>query len=446
MCTHLIKIYNKSHYHNPKAIRLYMTVPCGKCPECIQQKRSEWSLRSQIEYDYCKNNGGYVYFDTLTYRDSSLPRFRNHPCFQREHIQYFLKRLRKRIADELKITQRAFRYFYVSEYGHKYKRPHYHILFFVSSAVPVRFLKRIITEEWKYGFTDLQSVKRPEVGIVRSELCCNYVAKYVTKPDFYISSLYDELKDFVSKEDFRKFFNPFHQQSTGFGESILFDYRNLENFKEMFCVFRRKKYNLPMYYIRRLYYKLEENPDGSKSWRPNDLGCQFVSQYKYMLYETYSENLRSFVGSWPQLLRTPSVHKRVSDFLSKDSRFDSSLSSGDIVPVDSIVDFISVYDSAFIADFSFWKRFQQGYVIYDKSFNPLVDTTDDLNLLIEFNVFDNDDRSSLLAALDSRSVPENLFFDSLLTQFKLAVGELDCNKFNLTDKTKRLFTYFNYAN
>lgn len=423
-----------------------MTVPCGKCPECIAQKRAEWSLRSQLEYDWCVRNGGYVYFDTLTYTNDKLPRFRDHACFQRKHIQDFLKRLRKRIATELKITQRAFRYFYVSEYGHKYKRPHYHILFFISSDIPVAKFKKYISDSWIFGFTDLTSVRNPLNGIVKSQLCCEYVAKYVSKPDDYIGDLYESMRGDISKDDFRKYFYPFHQQSTGFGESLLFDSRQLENFKEMFCVFRRKKYTLPMYYIRRLYYKLVKNPDGSQSWRENDLGLQFVPQYKYMLYEDYSKNLCSFVDAIPQFLRVPGVFAKVSQYFGKKSDFIWKDVPSNDNSYESICRFVSRYDRDFVSRFAFWKRFEQGYMIYDKSFNPLVNFAANESSLLEFNVFESEDRSILAAALDAATVPEFLQFDSLINVIRNAIGDLDNNLLNLTNKTKRLFTYLNYGN
>ena len=423
-----------------------MTVPCGQCAECIAQKRAEWHLRSQVEYDYCQRNGGYVFFDTLTYSNDYIPHFKNHVCFERKHLQDFMKRLRRRIAKNEGILERAFRYFYVSEYGHQYKRPHYHVLFFVSSVIDVRKFKRYIRESWIYGLTDLTSVTRPENGIVRSNLCCNYVAKYVTKPDSYINDLYESMKDEVSLDDFRKHFHPFHQQSNKFGESLLWNSKQLPYFKEMFCVLDRKKYTLPLYYIRRLYYKLETNPDGSQSWRENELGCQLIPQYKYMLYEDYSKNLRSYVDTFPQLLSIPGVFTKVKEFFIKDNNvFGQDYSLSDMSR-ESICKFLSRYDSEFLSKFAFWKRFLQGYIVKDDSFNPLINFAADEKELVRFNCYESKDRTLLSVYLDSRTEPEYLLFDSILNQFRLAEGELDSNLMRLTEKTKRMFTYFQYGN
>lgn len=421
-------------------------MPCGKCPECIQQKRAEWSLRSQIEFDHCVKAGGYVFFDTLTYNNDNIPRFREHACFQRKHIQDFLKRIRKRIVIDYKIKERAFRYFYVSEYGHNYKRPHYHILFFVSSDVPYTALKKYIKEEWKYGFTDLNSVKFPYRGVVQTQFCCDYVAKYVSKPDDYIYELYEQYKNEMSKEDFRRYFFPFHQQSTGFGESLLFDPNNLEHFKENFCVFNRKKYTLPMYYVRRLFYKKHVNEDGSSTWLLNDKGCQFIPQIKYDLYEQFTEDIRTFVESVPQWLKVPKVFNDVKKFLVRSSLFLPEDNTTDGSGYESMCSVFARFDSRFISRYCFWKRFQQGYIINDETFNPLEDYVKEDCDLICFDCSSQKDRHILAASLDASTVPELLEFDRLLQVIKCSIGALDKHLFNLTTKTKRMFNYFNYAN
>lgn len=423
-----------------------MTVPCGKCPECIQQKRAEWSLRSAVEFDYCTKNGGYVYFDTLTYRDRDIPRYREHACFLRKHLQDFLKRIRKRIAKDYGIKERAFRYFYVSEYGHEHKRPHYHILFFVPGSFPYTALKKYIKEEWIYGFTDLNSVKFPFRGVVQNQFCCEYVAKYVSKPDNYISSLYDHLKDELSKDEFRRYFHPFHQQSTGFGEALLFDKKNLEHFKEMFCIFNRKKYTLPVYYVRKLYYNLVTNSDGSQSWRENDLGCQFIPQYKYALYEDYTERLRAFVDAVPQYLTISKVYHDVKLFLDKDADLFSENSVSDFSSIDSICKFFRCFDSDFLSRYSYWCRFVKGYLIQDDSFHPLINFTANEKVLIELDCFTDVDRHLLTASLDASTEKEFLFFDKLLTVIRSSLGELDKNVARLKEKTRKLFNYLDYGN
>lgn len=447
MCTNPIKIYNKSKYHDPTNTRVFLQVPCGKCAECIAQKRAEWSLRSSIEYDFCKKNGGYVYFDTLTYNNENIPRFRDHACFQRKHIQDFLKRIRKRIASDYNIRKRAFRYFYVSEYGHQYKRPHYHILFYVSNhELPYYVLKKYIKEEWIYGFTDLNSVKQPFRGIVESEMCCQYVAKYVTKPDSYIFDLQDNYKDIVSKEEFRKYFYPFHQQSTGFGESILFDMTQLEHFKQMFCVFRHTKYTLPLYYIRKLYYNLVTMPDGSSSWQLSENGLQFVPQYKYKLYEDYKNRLCAFVDAAPQFLAVPSICRKVTSFIAKNDLYFPEHSQVSGCDIRYCTLFLRLFDSDFLAKFAFWKRFEEGYIDLTQLENYKDFAYDNELVYLSFYGDGSENRAVLSARIDAAFVPKYKVFDSLLKVFKSSIGELKMLNLEKQLKFKRMFNYLEYAN
>lgn len=178
----------------------------------------------------------------------------------------------------------------------------------------------------------------------------------------------------------------------------------------------------------------------------NDLGCQLIPQYKYMLYEDYSQNLRSYVDSFPQLLSIPGVFTKVKEFFTQDNNvFGQDYSLSDMSR-ESICKFLSRYDSEFLSKFAFGKRFLQGYIVKDSSFNPLINFAANEKELVHFNCYESEDRSLLSASLDAQTVPEYLLFDSILNQFRLAEGELDSNLMRITDKTKRLFTYFNYGN
>lgn len=86
-----------------------VTVPCGKCSECLQTKMYE--IKKRIENELKINPE--AYFLTLTYDDEHKKNL------NKRDIQLFLKRYRK--------TQKL-RYFYRGELGKKTKRPHYHAI------------------------------------------------------------------------------------------------------------------------------------------------------------------------------------------------------------------------------------------------------------------------------------------------------------------------------
>lgn len=154
-------------------------LPCGKCLECKETKRLDWSrriiLESMLHVDSC--------FITLTYDDKHLP---IGGVASKSDVQRFLKRLRHAPRD-YRVPSSDFRYFIVSEYGKKKGRPHYHgILFGVDICHPswlrrvaaVRddmrpiYTSEVLARVWSNGFVSVDSVTPASVG---------YVCKYISK-------------------------------------------------------------------------------------------------------------------------------------------------------------------------------------------------------------------------------------------------------------------------
>lgn len=68
MCLNPIKIRNPTqNISRSGGQKLMLEVPCNQCAECQLAKRAEWSFRSYQELQHTFRNGGFVYFDTLTY-------------------------------------------------------------------------------------------------------------------------------------------------------------------------------------------------------------------------------------------------------------------------------------------------------------------------------------------------------------------------------------------
>ena len=165
-CLSPIQIKNES----PKALRLYgprMTVPCGRCAACIDNKRKSWLVRLKQERKYAFN----AFFVTLTYADSFLPRNSlGFPTFKIKDVQDFMKRLRK----ELSVIQKDcphplhLRYFLIGEYGSKRGRPHYHAIFF--NIPPNVDLYRLIFNKWKFGRISVSPLCEAQIGY-----CANYM-------------------------------------------------------------------------------------------------------------------------------------------------------------------------------------------------------------------------------------------------------------------------------
>lgn len=147
---------------------LPVTVPCGNCVGCKVEKSRKWAVRCMHEASLHVHNS----FVTLTYNNENLPR---RGTLVKRDLQLFFKRLRK--ALDVK-----FRYFAVGEYGDKYGRPHYHVLFF-GLDFPDKIFIRKRGDYQVYRSPRLESIWEKglcEIGIV-SFASATYCARYVLK-------------------------------------------------------------------------------------------------------------------------------------------------------------------------------------------------------------------------------------------------------------------------
>ncbi|UIB81472.1 replication initiator protein [Flyfo microvirus Tbat2_158] len=136
---------------------------CRKCVNCLQQRAREWATRAQIELKY--HSSSCVL--TLTYATS--PR-----SVSKQHVQKFLKRLRKRLGINI-------RYIISAEYGTLHRRPHYHAIIFgwcpddcikfTSVKNKVYYTSQLLTDVWGHG---LATVDR---GVSKKAItyCVGYV-------------------------------------------------------------------------------------------------------------------------------------------------------------------------------------------------------------------------------------------------------------------------------
>lgn len=144
-CLNPIIVYNKQ-------FKTCITTRCGKCMECKRFYAREWSLRCVLEASVHPEDSNY--FCTFTYNDDCIPYnffYYNEkndclriPQLVKKDYQNFLKRLRSRGA--------KFRYFLAGEYGDKFERPHFHIVFFGLDKVYLSQLKLC----WNFGFIDIK--------------------------------------------------------------------------------------------------------------------------------------------------------------------------------------------------------------------------------------------------------------------------------------------------
>lgn len=144
-------------------------VPCCQCVGCRLEYSRQWAMRCVHEFETAGRVGSFI---TLTYNPDNLP---PDGRVHKEHFQKFFKRLRKKFGNGI-------RFFACGEYGHNFKRPHYHAIIFGLQFPDLMihtvkhgyqyYRSPILEQLWPYGFS--------LVGNVTFESAA-YVARYVFK-------------------------------------------------------------------------------------------------------------------------------------------------------------------------------------------------------------------------------------------------------------------------
>jgi len=146
-----------------------VNVPCGQCIGCRLERSRQWAVRCVHESALYDQNC----FITLTYAPEVVP---PEGTLVKGHFQKFMKRLRKRFANQ------RIRFFHCGEYGEKFERPHYHACLFGFDFSDKVYLKavngyplytsEILGSLWPFGYSTIGSVSFESAA---------YVARYITK-------------------------------------------------------------------------------------------------------------------------------------------------------------------------------------------------------------------------------------------------------------------------
>lgn len=141
---------------------------CGKCVDCKLEYARQWAVRCLNEASLYENNC----WLTLTYSPEKLP---VGGSLDKEHLQKFLKRLRKNNGEGI-------RYYACGEYGELFERPHYHCILFNFDFVD-KSLFKVDGEKKFYVSEELDRTwgkGQALIGDVTSETTA-YTARYVMK-------------------------------------------------------------------------------------------------------------------------------------------------------------------------------------------------------------------------------------------------------------------------
>lgn len=192
-CSYPITIRDKKRGTdiNPR----FILVPCGKCINCIQRKRADWSFRLLQELKEATR----ATFLTLTYNEENLPK---NYRLQKRVLQNYFKRVRHS-APKLK-------YYAVGEYGTKSKRPHYH-------AIVYNCDNGVLVDNWRGTGTHSQE----PIGFSKcdpvNEATIHYVTGYVIEKAGTMDEKTGKMIDTWSVDDIK----PFAIMSKGLGKKYL---------------------------------------------------------------------------------------------------------------------------------------------------------------------------------------------------------------------------------
>lgn len=141
-----------------------LALPCGGCLGCRTAYAKEWALRCTLELHQHRS----AVFSTLTYDEKHCP-----PTLSREHLQKFLKRLRKRHGSSKRRAADALqriRFFASGEYGETTARPHYHAILFGTSVTHAADIQAA----WGMGHTRTEVVTPARIAY-----CAGYTSKKI---------------------------------------------------------------------------------------------------------------------------------------------------------------------------------------------------------------------------------------------------------------------------
>ena len=158
---------------------------CGKCPECLGERRLQWSLRliQEARLTSC-------FSALLTYSPRNVPMTKDGKMsLRKSDVQKFLKRLRHLFPDE------KIKYYIAAEYSPERFRPHYHCLFFGLQETDNKVekgkeIKRRLEAAWNLGFVGSKS------WWVKDDAQVNYATNYLI-------NLYDFPLDDTRERPFR---------------------------------------------------------------------------------------------------------------------------------------------------------------------------------------------------------------------------------------------------
>lgn len=148
----------------------WLSLPCGKCPECLVRRASGWSFRLVTEGRRSQS----AFFVTLTYDTHHVPiTDKKFMSLRKTDLQKYFKRLRKLHDKRFGKEYPRVRYYACGEYGSTTARPHYHLIVFNADQTDIQ----------KAWALDGYSLGNVYFGYDCSSAAIGYCLKYMCKED-----------------------------------------------------------------------------------------------------------------------------------------------------------------------------------------------------------------------------------------------------------------------
>lgn len=211
-------------YYNDKILNFNgdaVPIPCGQCFCCRLDLQKKYCDRMFCAW-HSHNVSAFV---TFTYDDEHLiikDGFCNATLSKNDLHKYL-----DNIKHQLKNVD--FEYFACGEYGDKFNRPHYHVLFF---GLDYQYHRKFFEKTWKKGLVKV---------LPCTSKAFKYVSKYIVKDTAFDNAHYYDLG----------LVPPFRKLSRGLGSKVFNQYLD-DIFRYGYFVYKGRKIVVNRYYFNRL--------------------------------------------------------------------------------------------------------------------------------------------------------------------------------------------------
>lgn len=254
-----------------------VSIPCGRCSECLQARAREWSFRILVEAEQHKER---TWFLTLTYDDDHVPKDR---MLKKDEVSIFNKALKQKLNNVG--LDSKFRFYAVGEYGGETARCHYHGIYFGLDIpdLDLKFRKdgkeyynsSFLSSVWNKGFVVVS-----EVDV--STAC--YVARYCDKKKL----LTKEQKEYLKAKGVEPEYSVMSRRP---GIGSCYTEKIVENVKNNILTLHIKdnSFSIPRYYTKKFEEVLPE--DIFKDYTKKKLDRQMIKAYNNVLtYELINKD------------------------------------------------------------------------------------------------------------------------------------------------------------